>query len=387
MVRSLYSGVTGMRAHQTRLDVIGNNIANVNTYGFKSSTVTFRDLYYQSMRGAAAGDGTKGGVNPSSVGYGSQLGSIDLNMSQSANTTTGNAWDVAIGGEGFFQVQDADGNIFYTRAGKLGYDNEGYLTDANGNYILGSNAVDGSMVGQKPGSSRIKINVPSAPPTKASATNTIGNIKYTITAGKESKDGNGTINLLSEELPAGKAASAVVSSSGITVKLGSDYTFNSLDEIEKAINEAIEEANGGPHPAGPFSLTAEPAPEFPEGGLTGKQVTDNVGGSIPGKVTVPDPDTLKNDWGFTFASPAAGDKFTNAGEISKIEIKDLYDEDNGKKHEFEVKMTINGKTYTGTILESQMTAGRELQLKADGDRKSTRLNSSHEFVSRMPSSA
>ena len=70
MVRSMYSGVAGMKSNQTRMDVIGNNIANANTYGFKSSRATFRDMYYQQLRGASAGTQTRGGTNPSTVGYG-----------------------------------------------------------------------------------------------------------------------------------------------------------------------------------------------------------------------------------------------------------------------------------------------------------------------------
>ena len=97
MVRSLYSGVTGMKGHQTRLDVIGNNIANVNTMGFKSSSTTFRDVYYQSLRGASAGNGTRGGVNSSMVGYGSKVSSVDVNMTQSISSTTGNPWTECCG--------------------------------------------------------------------------------------------------------------------------------------------------------------------------------------------------------------------------------------------------------------------------------------------------
>ena len=80
MVRSMYAGVAGMKANQTRMDVIGNNIANANTYGFKSSRATFRDMYYQQIRGASGGSATRGGTNPSMVGYGSQIASIDLLM-------------------------------------------------------------------------------------------------------------------------------------------------------------------------------------------------------------------------------------------------------------------------------------------------------------------
>ena len=79
MLRSLFSAVSGMQAHQTKLDVIGNNIANVNTYGFKSSRARFQDVYYQTLQSATGGDNNKGGTNASQVGYGAQLAGIDLN--------------------------------------------------------------------------------------------------------------------------------------------------------------------------------------------------------------------------------------------------------------------------------------------------------------------
>lgn len=138
MMRSLFSGVTGLTSHQTRMDVIGNNIANVNTYGFKSSRVTFRDIYYQNSISAAAGTDVKGGINPSQIGYGTKIGSIDKIMSQSAFAQTSRTLDVAIAGEnGFFQVQDASGNKYYTRAGNF-YVVDDRLVDANGNFVLGT---------------------------------------------------------------------------------------------------------------------------------------------------------------------------------------------------------------------------------------------------------
>lgn len=100
MVRSLYSGVAGMVTHQSKMDVIGNNIANVSTYGYKSSRASFRDVYYQTNSAASAATPTSGGVNPTQIGYGSKLGSVDVNHSQSVMSTTGYTLDVAIAGEG-----------------------------------------------------------------------------------------------------------------------------------------------------------------------------------------------------------------------------------------------------------------------------------------------
>jgi len=144
MLRSLYSGVSGLRAHQTRMDVIGNNIANVNTYGFKASRVTFSDVYYQNIKNATAGSTatppTQGGNNPSQIGYGSQVSSIDTIMTRSGLSMSDRALDLAIAGEGFFQVRDKAGQTYYTRVGNFSIDSGGNLVDASGNFVLGETA-------------------------------------------------------------------------------------------------------------------------------------------------------------------------------------------------------------------------------------------------------
>ena len=149
MVRSMYSGVSGLRTHQTRMDVIGNNIANVNTYGFKASRATFRDIYYQTLQGATApGENNRnGGTSPNQVGYGVALNTIDKQMSQSGFAFTDNSLDVAIDGEGFIMLESASGEKFYTRAGILDIDANGNLVDGNGNFVLGNNSeinIDGA---------------------------------------------------------------------------------------------------------------------------------------------------------------------------------------------------------------------------------------------------
>ena len=102
MVRSLYSGVSGLTAHQTKMDVIGNNIANVNTFGFKSSSASFADVYYQTANSATAGTDSFAGNNPSTIGYGTQICNITKNMSMSSFQTTNRTLDLAISGDGFF---------------------------------------------------------------------------------------------------------------------------------------------------------------------------------------------------------------------------------------------------------------------------------------------
>ena len=107
MVKSLYTGVSGMKTHQQKMDVIGNNIANVNTTGYKTNVVTFADVYYQTKKSPSGASTTKGGINPIQVGYGVKLNSTTPNMTQSGFTFSDSIYDMAIDGEGFFQVMDA----------------------------------------------------------------------------------------------------------------------------------------------------------------------------------------------------------------------------------------------------------------------------------------
>jgi flagellar hook protein FlgE len=153
MMRSLFSGVSGLKNHQTRMDVVGNNISNVNTYGFKTSRVSFQDMLSQTVAGAARPEENRGGVNPKQVGLGMTIASIDRIFTQGSLQTTGNQTDLAISGDGFFVVADGDKN-YYTRAGAFALDRDGNLvnpsnglkvqgwkstTDSNGEKIVRSN--------------------------------------------------------------------------------------------------------------------------------------------------------------------------------------------------------------------------------------------------------
>lgn len=138
MMRSMFSGVSGLKVHQTRMDVIGNNIANVNTVGYKSQRVTFSDVFSQTISGASsASDETgRGGVNPMQVGLGVNVSSIDMLMTQGAAQRTDNPFDLMINGDGFIVVGDATGQYF-TRAGALRQDDDGNLVISNGMKVQG----------------------------------------------------------------------------------------------------------------------------------------------------------------------------------------------------------------------------------------------------------
>lgn len=140
MLKSLYSGVSGMKGFQTKLDVIGNNIANVNTVGFKKGRVMFQDLLSQNLSGATAPDDTipQGGVNPRQVGLGVQMGAIDTVHTAGSPMTTGVTTDLSIRGDGFFLVSPdpANGQIFLTRAGNFTFDADGNLVNSQGLFVL-----------------------------------------------------------------------------------------------------------------------------------------------------------------------------------------------------------------------------------------------------------
>lgn len=140
MMRSLYSGVAGLKNHQVRMDVIGNNVSNVNTYGFKGERVTFMDMISQELSGAAEPRENIGGINPMQVGLGMMIASIDKIMTQGSLQTTGKNTDVAVSGEGFFIIRDGE-KQFYTRAGQFTIDRDGfYVHPGTGLRVQGWNA-------------------------------------------------------------------------------------------------------------------------------------------------------------------------------------------------------------------------------------------------------
>lgn len=137
MLRSLYSAISGLKNHQIKMDVVGNNIANVNTTGFKRSRVTFSTMLSQTMKGAGSPSPTQGGTNPAQVGLGSMVSSIDQIMTTGSAQNTGNPSDVMIQGRGFFVFRNA-GQIVYGRAGAFSLDTNGNLTDpGSGAFVMG----------------------------------------------------------------------------------------------------------------------------------------------------------------------------------------------------------------------------------------------------------
>ena len=152
MMRSLYSGISGLKNHQTRMDVIGNNIANVNTVGYKTSRVVFQDIFSQTAKSGSYDLYAKdmndpdvtlprniGGTNPLQIGLGIKLATVDVLHTPAPITRTDNPFDMMIEGDGFFILQDENQNYYYTRAGNFYLDDEGYLVSSHGYYVMAYN--------------------------------------------------------------------------------------------------------------------------------------------------------------------------------------------------------------------------------------------------------
>lgn len=152
MLKSLYAGVSGMKAFQNKLDVIGNNIANANTVGFKKGRVVFQDVLSQNISGATAPTGTQGGVNPKQIGLGVKVAAIDTLHTPGSPMTTNVGTDLAIDGDAYFVVSPNSGGSprYLTKAGNFTRDANGNLVNSNGYFVMGGSGttpinIDGSI--------------------------------------------------------------------------------------------------------------------------------------------------------------------------------------------------------------------------------------------------
>ncbi len=232
MVKSLYSGVTGLKTHQQRMDVIGNNIANVNTTGFKTSVTTFSTVYYQTKKAASGTTATLGGTNPRQVGYGVKMNTTTPNMTQSGFTFSDSIYDMAIDGEGFFQLMDGAGNVYYSRAGIFNVDEYGYLVDANGYHVLG---VSGDSTSQPGSSEIIRITVPETEAKCSSATKKVNGTNVTISVSAPSDNTDMSVTFTNAEYPY-----ATYSNGILNIFFDMTQQYESDDAFEAAIQTAIK---------------------------------------------------------------------------------------------------------------------------------------------------
>ena len=171
MLRSLFSGISGLRSHQTMLDVTGNNIANVNTTGFKTSQVQFQDTLSQVLQNAGGAQDGTGGTNPAQVGLGVRVAGITTNFTQGPTQTTGRSTDMMISGDGFFVVRRGN-ETFFTRAGSFDFDAIGQMVlPGDGALVQGWAAVDGVIDATGP---LVDLRVPAGSLMSALATTSAG---------------------------------------------------------------------------------------------------------------------------------------------------------------------------------------------------------------------
>jgi flagellar hook protein FlgE len=267
-MRSLWSGVSGLQAHQVAMDVEGNNIANVNTTGFKYSRTNFQDLLSQTEKAATAPQGNLGGKNSLQVGLGSTVSSVETMFKQGSIQKTDKSTDMAISGNGFFVVTGDNGKTSkYTRSGDFAFDNNGNFVDANGYKVEGwladeNNKID-SSAGVKP------ISIPPGLTTPANATSEIS-IKANLNSGDTIKemsntdatllptdDLNGTFNTIGEKISltedVDKFKFILTKKDGsqdtVTLTYGkstsdTDGRFTTVKELMDEINARIKDTTG-----------------------------------------------------------------------------------------------------------------------------------------------
>lgn len=238
MMASLFSGVSGLKNHQIKMNVIGNNIANINTIGYKSSRVNFQEALVQTFRGAGRPSPISGGTNPVQLGLGMQVASIDTMFQQGGLETTGQITDMAIQGSGFFILGDYNNNRYYTRAGAFNFDSNSNLVDpATGLYVLGRNADANGNIPSLGTTGPITIPFGQQDPAKATESITLAN----------------NLNMSATDSYA-SLINDYVAGSGITNISGiADDGVGGVHAIEITGTQALNDSMTGVHDAGTFA--------------------------------------------------------------------------------------------------------------------------------------
>lgn len=234
MMSSLFSAVSGMKNHQTRMDVIGNNIANVNTYGFKAGRVTFQDQLSQTLQGASMPQNNRGGTNPMQKGLGVGIASIDTLFTDGSYQSTGKATDLSIQGDGFFILSDG-ATQYYTRAGNFDFDTAGnYVVPGTGLKVMGwtADAAGAIDLAAPPG----PLQVPVGKTTPAQISTNIVHAKNLSADSKPGATNSASIDIYDSQGIAHKAKT--------TYSKLSDNTWLSYTAVSDIMTDAANEATG-----------------------------------------------------------------------------------------------------------------------------------------------
>lgn len=277
MMRSMFSGVSGLRVHQTRMDVVGNNIANVNTIGYKSQRTTFSDVFSQTLSGAtSANDETgRGGRNAMQVGLGVNVSSIDLKMTQGSTQRTDRPFDLLVDGDGFLIVGDASGR-YYTRAGALRVDDDGNLTIPNGMIVQGwlANEQDEIESGEVKDINIFNPRYAATDPSWTTTAQLAGNLSSTIDVGK-----------------------SIYTSIGLYDSLGNYYTMPIT--LKKVSNGPDDDTSIGATWSLGITMSTVPGPIKEDGtpgeDIYGAFITDMGGNKVQIQVNPEDTDEYESD--------------------------------------------------------------------------------------------
>jgi flagellar hook protein FlgE len=318
MMRSLFSAVSGLRNHQVRMDVIGNNIANVNTVGYKASRVTFEEGFAQILQGASRPPGddssVSGGVNPIQVGLGMNVSSIDLLFSQGSLEATGNTTDLAIQGDSFFVVSNGQ-QRFFTRSGNFQLDANGRLVSSTNGFVVQGRLAQNGVLTDRVGDIKLPFGQKSAAQATTSAM--IGgnlNAEAAIGATRET-----TITIFNEQ--------------GIKHELRVTFEKTAADTWEAQIQVHDENGNAMLTPAVTQEITFDAQGALLQGTLPGPGSMDL---NIPGFT---DPVTLD------FGTPGQIDGLSQFGSATSVVLR----EQNGYTMGYLQNISIDP---TGTITGS-----------------------------------
>lgn len=285
LINSLFAGVSGIRNHQSMLDVIGNNIANVNSIGYKGSRVTFSDTFNQFVRYGTNPTGTSGGTNTFQVGLGMKLNSVDRNWNQGTFERTGITTDLAIQGDGLF-VLEKNGERYYSRAGAFIFDADGQLVNPqNGAIVQGKVATNDGTI--PPGNNLEDIKIDSNLRLPAVATSSVswgGNLSST--SPKTRSEEYVQSGSISESMAVGET---VVEQNSIYDEYGNEYMMKTTYEKTSANNYnltyEILDADGNALAENPFTPVTVPV-EFdatdPDGGML------TLNGAAPAPILIED---------------------------------------------------------------------------------------------------
>ena len=353
MMRSLFSAVSGLKSHQTRMDVIGNNIANVNTTGYKSSRVNFEDMISQTLSNASSSTDTVGGTNPKQIGLGTGVGSIDLLFTDGSVQSTGKNTDLALSGNGLFVVKSGN-ETYYTRDGAFSFDADGnYTLPSSGMYVQGWMAKDGVL---NTSGSATNIQIPSGKSMASKATSIAtyaNNLNAAVATVKSLAQGAKTNTTAGDSVTASSTSPVTITMSDGSIVTETSGTYTVGYSLPVTTTLTVYDSLGNSHSV-PVYFTKTKTDIT---GTTGNEWTVSVNAD-PRKATC-DPPITESDGSTTTVkmSPIklkfdTSGKYVSGGESATLKLT------NGSQTDQTVALSLNALTqYSGSSTVNGTTDG------------------------------